>query len=195
MEPARPLPHPARALGQEHPLVAAEGARTSERPPAGHAARGQPSQPAPLPRLPAARRAAAALPPARPRARTGAPRCLAGLGRALTAEAVRAGAAHPARSPRRHPRRHPPRPLQRPPGRPQLQDPPDQPPRLRLPLRRPADRAGVPLLQRYHDRAAAVNFTPNSDEAPKISNSSISETFTFVVEAAVRLRASLRARG
>src|SRR3954463_16738506 len=90
MEPARPLPHPARALGQEHPLVAAEGARTSERPPAGHAARGQPSQPAPLPRLPAARRAAAALPPARPRARTGAPRCLAGLGRALTAEAVRA---------------------------------------------------------------------------------------------------------
>ena len=39
------------ALGQERPLVTAQGARATERPPAGGAARGQPGEQAPLPRL------------------------------------------------------------------------------------------------------------------------------------------------
>ena len=52
---------------------------------------------------------------------------------------------------------------QRPRG-PELQDPPDQPPRLRLPLSRPPHRTRVPLLQRPHHHAPAMNFTPNSDE-------------------------------
>src|SRR3954451_12683348 len=88
MERPRPLAHPAGALGQEHPLVAAEGPRESDDRAARHAARGQPSQSAPLPRLPAPRRASAALSPAQLRARTGAPRCLAELGGAVKAQAV-----------------------------------------------------------------------------------------------------------
>ena len=70
---------------------------------------------APLPRLPAERGTAAALPPARPRARTGAPRRLAGMGLTLAAAPVRPARAHHPPPPRRHPRRDPPRPLQRPP--------------------------------------------------------------------------------
>src|SRR3954454_8261861 len=133
MERARPLPNPGRPLGQEHALLAPQGARAPDDPPARHAAPAQPSQPAPLPRLPAARRAAAALPPARPRTRPRPPRRLADLGHAITAATVRAARAHPTSSTRRHPRRNPPRALQRPPRRPQQQDPPDLPPRLRLP--------------------------------------------------------------
>src|SRR4051812_17493365 len=67
----RPTP---RALGQEHPLVAAQSAPAAERPRARHAAGSPTREPPPLPRLAAARRAQAALPPARPRT----PRCLAG---------------------------------------------------------------------------------------------------------------------
>ena len=52
------------------------------------------------------------------------------------------------------------------PRRPQQRAPPDQPPRLRLSLRRPPDRARLPLLQRRHRHAPAIDFTPNSDEAP-----------------------------
>src|SRR3954447_4079685 len=167
MERSRALPHARGPLGQEHALVAAQSARAPNLPPARHARRGPAREPPPLPRLPAQRGAPAALPPARPGPGTGTSRRLAGLGRPLTPEAVRAARPHPARAPRRHPRRDPPRPLQRPPRRPELQDPPDQPPRLRLSLRRPADRARLPQLQRPHDRAAAMNFTPNSDEAPK----------------------------
>src|SRR3954454_23294980 len=169
MERPRALSHPAWALGQEHPLVTAQGPRAPDRPPTRDAARGQPGQSAPLPRLPAARRAPAALPPARPHARASTPRCLAGLGRPLSAAAVRPARADPARAPRRHPRRDPPRTLQRPTRGPQLQDPPDQPPRLRLPLRRPAHRARLPLLLRPHNRAAAMNFTHNSTGAPNKS--------------------------
>jgi integrase len=47
-----------------------------------------------------------------------------------------------------------------------IQDPPHQRPRLRLSLRRPADRARLPLLQRPNHRSPAMNFTPNSNEAP-----------------------------
>src|SRR4051794_14888625 len=38
-------------------------------------------------------------------------------------------------------------------------------------LRRPPDRPRVPLLRRRHHRAPAMNFTPNSDEAPKVMSS------------------------
>ena len=164
MEPPRALAHPAGTLGQGHPLVAAQGARAPDDPPARHARRSPARQPPALPRLPAARGAPAALPPARPRPRARPPRRLAGLGDTLAPETVRPPRPHPAPAPRRHPRRHPPRPHQRPPRRPQQQDPPDQPPRLRLPLRRPTDRARLPLLRRHHDRAAAMNFTHNSTE-------------------------------
>src|SRR3954454_25024308 len=116
-------------------MVAAQGAREPECPPARHAARGQPGQPAPLPRLPAARGTPPALPPARPRTRPRATRGLAGLGHPLTAAAVRPARGDATPPPRRPPRRDPPRTLQRPPRRPQLQDPPHQPPRLRLSLR------------------------------------------------------------
>ena len=80
--------------------------------------------------------------------------------------AVRPARAHPAQAPRRHPRRHPPRPLQRPPRGPELQDPPDQPPRLRLPLRRPPYRPRLPLLRRHHDRPPAMTSPPNRTKRP-----------------------------
>src|SRR4051812_48797518 len=57
---------PAGRSRQGHPLVAAQGARTPDRWPAGHPPGGPAGQPPPLPRLPAARTAAAALPPRRP---------------------------------------------------------------------------------------------------------------------------------
>ena len=60
------------------------------------------------------------------------------------------------------------------------QDPPDQPPRLRLPLRRPPDRPRLPLLHRHHDRAPAMNFTPNSDEAPHFWRLAGNEPVVFV---------------
>jgi hypothetical protein len=66
MERPRALAHTDRSLGQWHPLVAAEGAREPDDRPARHARRGPDPQPPALPRLPAARRAAAALPPRRP---------------------------------------------------------------------------------------------------------------------------------
>src|SRR3954449_11199719 len=69
MEPPRPLPHSRRALGPAPPLVAAQGPREPDHPPARQVARGQPGQPRPLPRLPAARGTPAALPPVRPHAR------------------------------------------------------------------------------------------------------------------------------
>src|SRR5215213_1512796 len=168
MERPRPLPHAARSLGQEHPLVAAQGAREPDRRAARDALGSPASQPAPLPRLPAARGTQTALPPRRPGARAGAPRGLAGLGDTLAAEAVRPPSSDAARTPRRHPRRHPPRPQQRPVGGPELQDPPHQPPRVRLPLRRPTDRPRLPDLRRHHDRPPAMNFTPNPDEAPHL---------------------------
>jgi transposase len=68
-----------------------------------------------LPRLPAARRAQAALPPRRPAPGAGTPRRLAGMGLALPPEAVRPARPHPPSAPRRHPRRDPTRALQRPP--------------------------------------------------------------------------------
>jgi transposase len=90
-----------------------------------------------------------------------APRRLARVGHTVTATAVRPARAHPAQAPRRHPRRHRTGPLQRPPRRSQQQDPPDQPPRLWLSLRRPADRARLPLLRRHHDRPTAMTSPPN----------------------------------
>src|SRR5215211_1294909 len=169
MEPPRPQPYARGPVDQGHTLVVAQGARAPDDRPARHARRSPDRQPPPLPRLPAARGTAAALPPARPHARARAPRRLAGLGSALTAAAVRPPRAHAARAPQRHPRRDPPRPLQRPPRGPQLKDPPDQPPRLRLPRARPPDRARLPLLRRHHHRAPTMNFTPNSDEAPDLA--------------------------
>jgi hypothetical protein len=167
MKPPRPLPHPRRPLGQEHPLVAAQSPAEPDRQPARDALGRPAGQPAPLPRLPAQRTAAAALPPARPRPRPSTPRRLADMGHALTPEAVRPPRPHPANAPRRHPCRHPPRPLQWSTRSAQQQDPSDQPPRLRLPLRRPPDRARLPLLRRHHDPAPPVNFTPKPDEAPE----------------------------
>src|SRR3954447_25945654 len=152
----RPLPHAARPLGQEHPLESAQGPGEPDDQPARHAAGRPTSQPPALPRVPPARRTAPALPPPRPGARTRAARRLAGLGITVAAAAVHSARPHTTRAPRRDPRRHPPPPLQRPPGRPQQQDPPDQPPRLRLSLRRSADRPRVPLLRRHHDRPAAM---------------------------------------
>src|SRR5215218_10739155 len=166
MEPPQPLPHAAGAVGQGHPLVAAQGARQPEHLPARHARRGPDREPPALPRVPAARGTAAALPPARPRPGARAPRRLARVGHPLATEALRPPRPHVARAPRRHPRRHPPRPLKRPPRRPQQQDPPDQPPRLRLPLRRSPHRPRLPLLRRRHDRPPAMNFTHNSRGAP-----------------------------
>src|SRR5215213_5546589 len=49
MERPRPLAHRARALGQEHPLVAAQSARAPDGPPARQAPRSQPGQPSSLP--------------------------------------------------------------------------------------------------------------------------------------------------
>ena len=158
-----------RPLGQEHPLDRCSRPRRTR---AIRSARDalhevQPGQPAPLPRLPAAAKSCGCsttcpIPTLAP-AHLDAWLAWASRSR-LTA--VRPARAHPARAPRRHPRRDPPRPLQRPPRRPQQQDPPDQPPRLRLPLRRPADRARLPLLRRHHDRTPAMNFTHNSTGAP-----------------------------
>src|SRR5215217_3095904 len=73
MERARALPRPDRALGEGHPLVAAQGARTPDRQSARHALRGPARQPRALPRLPAARGAQAALPPRRSAPGAGAP--------------------------------------------------------------------------------------------------------------------------
>jgi hypothetical protein len=96
MERPRALPHRDRALGQRHPLVAAQGPRTPDGRPARAPVRSSARQPPALPRLPAARRTAAALPPRRPHARAGAPRRLAHLGQPLAAQAVRPPRAHPA---------------------------------------------------------------------------------------------------
>ncbi len=145
-----------------HPLVAAQGARTPDDRPARHALRGPTGQPRALPRVPAARRAQAALPPARPRARTSASRRLAGLGFPLAPGAVRPPRPHPPRPPRRHPRRDPPRPLQRPPGRPQLKDQADQPPQLRLSLRPSAHRPRLPLLHRHRHRPPPMTPSPTT---------------------------------
>src|SRR3954453_4683755 len=170
MKRPRPLPPPGRPLDQAHPLVAAQSARASDRQPARDALGSPAGQPPALPRLPAARRAAAALPPRRPRARARPSRCLDDVGVTVAPEAVRPPCAHAARTPKGDPRRHPTRPLQRSPRRPQQQDPPDQPPRLRLPLRRPPDRARLPLLRRHHDRPPAMNFTHNSTGAPQMND-------------------------
>src|SRR5215216_2652690 len=173
MERPRALPHPGRPLGQGHPLVAAQGARTPDDRPARHALGGPDPQPPALPRVPAARGAPAALPPARPYAGAGAPGRLAGLGVALAPTTVRSARPHPPRAPRRHPRRHPPRPLQRPPRRPQQQDPPHQPPQLRLSLRRRPDRLRLPLLHRHRHPATAMNFTPTTTGAPHFTAAAI----------------------
>src|SRR5215208_1293139 len=169
MEPPRALAHPGRPLGQGHPLVAAQGSRTPDRRPARPPLGSPEPQPAALPRLPAARGAAAALPPARPDTGARSPGRLARLGQPLAAQAVRPPRPHPARAPRRDPRRDPARALQRPPGRPQQQDPPHQPPQLRLPLRRRPDRPRLPLLHRHRHHAAAMNFTHNSTGAPNMT--------------------------
>jgi hypothetical protein len=65
MERPRALPHPTGPLGQEHPLVAAQGPRAPDRRQLATLAEVQHAN-QPLPRLPAARGAAAALPPPRP---------------------------------------------------------------------------------------------------------------------------------
>src|SRR4051794_36426960 len=83
MERARPLARPAGPLAQERPLVAAQSTRAPVDPPVRHPARGPAREPPPLPRLPAARGTAAALPRARRHARASPPRRLAGLGRPL----------------------------------------------------------------------------------------------------------------
>ena len=76
VERPRALAHRDGPLGQGHPLVAAQGARAPDRRPARHPRRGPAGQHPALPRLPAARRAQAALPPRRPgasRRRTSTP--------------------------------------------------------------------------------------------------------------------------
>src|SRR3954453_3056962 len=100
MEPPRSLAHAGGALGQEHPLEPAQGAREPDRRAARDAVGSPAGQPAPLPRLPAARGTAAALPPAQPRARAGTPRRLAQLGVPLTTAALRPARPHLARAPR-----------------------------------------------------------------------------------------------
>ena len=95
VERPRALAHRDRPLGQGHPLVAAQSARTPDPRPAGHPRRGPTGQHPALPRLPAARRAQAALPPRRPTPRARAPRRLAGLGLPLPARPVRQARAHP----------------------------------------------------------------------------------------------------
>src|SRR4051812_9860591 len=166
MKRPRALAHRDRPLGQGHALVAAQGARTPDRRPARHALRGPARQPRALPRVPAARGAAAALPPRRSAPGAGAPGRLARLGQPLPTAAVRPAGAHAQVPPPGHPRRDPPRALQWPPRGPQQQDPPHQPPQLRLSLRRRPDRPRLPLLYRHHDRPAAMNFTTKRSGPP-----------------------------
>src|SRR5215216_7145958 len=195
MERPRTLAHPGRALGQGHPLVAAQSARTSDHRTARHPLGSPAGQHPPLPRLPAARRAAAALPPARPDPRARPPRRLAGLGIALPPAAVRPPRAHPASAPRGHPRRDPARALQRPPRRPQQQDPPDQPPQLRLSLRRRPHRPRLPLLHRHRHYAAAMNFTPNSTGVPFLRRSTSVASVMMARAEADASSASLKSEG
>jgi transposase len=86
VKPPRPLAHARGPLGQAHPLVAAERPTEPDDQPARHARRRPRPQP-PLPRLPAARGAAAALPPRESRGGARAPRRLADLGLTLAAGA------------------------------------------------------------------------------------------------------------
>ena len=164
MEPPRALAHAQGPLGQGHPLVAAQGARAPEHLPARHARRGPDREPSGLPRLPAARRAAAALPPARPDARAAhldawlawasrsRLRPFARLARTL-AKTAKASSPPSSWALKRRPRG------------PELEDPPDQPPRLRLPLRRP------PSSRSSTSAAQASRSTSRDELHPQLDRS------------------------
>jgi hypothetical protein len=148
-------PRPARPSAEGRALRAVEEPREPHRPPEGQARRGSADQPAALPRLPAQGAAAPDLPT---RARPGdrAARRLDRLGAQMPAALLRQARQDDHRPTRRDRRRDRARPVQRPRRGHQHPDPPDHPPRVRLSLRRRADRAGDAHPRRALPAASAV---------------------------------------
>ena len=162
VQPPRPLCHRRGQVDQRHALQPAQGHRQADHRAAAQARRGRAHQQADVPRVPALRRAALHLQAAQRRGRRAARR-VALLGIPLAAETVRQARPHDPQTQSRRAGCGRARVEQRTARSVKQQGKAPVTPRLRIPLRRRADRDDLPLLRRHPNRAPSPISHPQTE--------------------------------